>query len=204
MVMANGGTTSFIERCEEELKQHLTNLKGKGNQTLSVETVSAQELQQTQSLIDRMDCLTATLPFGTREKAEERLVQYRNDLKKLNERSSQFIFSVRQPSAEDSESALLKNEQQLFENNNKILEAEQVAFQSEQMGMNSLNDLKRQREQLLAAQKRLHETDSNVGHSNRLMNEMFARMNINRVLSYAVVGLLIITILLVIYYKIFG
>ena len=72
------------------------------------------------------------------------------------------------------------------------------------MGMNTLNDLKRQREQLLAAQTRLHETDSHVGHSNRLMNEMFARMNINRVLSYAVVGLLVITILLVIYYKIFG
>ena len=151
-----------------------------------------------------MDCLTATLPVGTRGKAEERLVQYRNDLKKLNERNSQFIFSIRQPSAEDPESALLKNEQQLIENNNKIVEAEQVAFQSEQMGMNTLNDLRRQREQLLAAQKRLHETDSNVGHSNRLMNEMFARMNINRVLSYAVVGLLIITILLVIYYKIFG
>ena len=73
MVMASGSATSFIERCEEELKQHLTNLKRKGNQTLSVETVSAQELQQTQALIDRMDCLTATLPIGPRGKVEERL-----------------------------------------------------------------------------------------------------------------------------------
>jgi vesicle transport through interaction with t-SNAREs 1 len=205
MVMASGGATSFIDRCEEDLRQHITNLKRKGNQTtLSVETVTAQEVQQTQALIDRMACLTATLPVGTRSKAEERIIQYRNDLKQLDQRGNQFIFSARQPSMEDPAATLLRNDQQLLENNNKIIEAEQMAFQSEQVGMNTLNDLKKQREQLLAAQRRLHETDSNVGHSNRIMNEMFARMNVNRVLSYAVIGLLIITILLVAYYKIFG
>lgn len=201
MVMAG----SYFEKCEEELRQILFNLKQRKGTTpmFTVGGIPNKELQQTQELLDRFSSLTPTLPSEVRGKAEERLAAYRTDLFELK---SVITPTGRQPSTDDPQSALLHSTsgQTLLESNSRIIESQRLALESEQIGISVLDDLKRQREQILRTQRTLQETDANVGQSNRLMREMFTRMNVNRFISYALVCLLGVTILMVLYYKLFG
>ena len=202
MVMAG----SYFEKCEEELRQILFSLKQRKGTFTTITNegtnISPKDLQQTQELLDRFSSLTPTLPRDVRSKAEERLNAYRSDLFTLKNDS---LSIVRQPSVDDPQSSLLQGggDQKFMESNRNIVESQRMALESEQIGISVLEDLKRQREQILRTQQTLNETDANVGQSNRLMQEMFTRMSVNRFISYALVCLLCLTILMVLYYKLF-
>lgn len=57
----------------------------------------------------------------------------------------------------------------------RLVETQRLAAEAEQLGYSTLNDLKRQREQLERARRNLYQTDADLDQSNQLMTSMMRR-----------------------------
>jgi hypothetical protein len=57
----------------------------------------------------------------------------------------------------------------------RLLETQRLAADAERLGFATMNDLKRQREQLERARRNLYQTDDDLNQSNRLMTSMMRR-----------------------------
>ena len=93
--------------------------------------------------------------------------------------------------------------QQLDAATSSLDRSHRMALEAEQAGADVLNDLRRQREQIERANRNLQDTDQDLDRSNRILRTMLRRVAANRMISTAIVILLIIAILTVLYYKIF-
>lgn len=63
----------------------------------------------------------------------------------------------------------------LRETDDRLLETQRLAVEAEHLGHTTLNDLKRQREQLERARKNLYQVDDNLDNANSLMTAMMRR-----------------------------
>jgi hypothetical protein len=226
MVMNHATSGAFASRCEEELKQALFSAKQRrpsgtpasmpngdyvsvGHQ-IAIESAFHLDVAKCRGLLQRFADQAASMNGEQRIKAEERLRQYQSDLITMQsvlarpeqpllgstavpQRSPHTAFLG--PSSTQSVQTPLQGTSQA------IQETQRMAQESEEISLTILNDLRRQREEIYKAQQTLQVTDTHVGQSNRLMREMFARMNVNRVLSYALIALLAFSIIVVLYYK---
>lgn len=57
----------------------------------------------------------------------------------------------------------------------RLVETQRLAVEAEQLGFTTMNDLKRQREQLERARRNLYQTDADLDRSNNLMTSMMRR-----------------------------
>ena len=57
----------------------------------------------------------------------------------------------------------------------RLVETQRLAAEAEALGYTTINDLKRQREQLERARQNLYRTDADLDDSNRLMTSMMRR-----------------------------
>lgn len=64
----------------------------------------------------------------------------------------------------------------VYDSSRKLEESQRAALEAEQISITIYDQLRAQREQLERVSETLHETDANVSHSNRLLNNMIRRL----------------------------
>lgn len=96
---------------------------------------------------------------------------------------------------------LLKGNSTLEESSNKLRDSSRIAMETEDIGASILNDLRSQREQIVNSRSTLMEADGYVDKSIKTLKTMTRRMAANKLISYAIIAVLILLIFLVLISK---
>ena len=99
--------------------------------------------------------------------------------------------------ASEQRQQLLNSQQRLERSSDRLREAQRVGNETEQVGAGILNDLRGQREQIVNSRNTLTDADSYIDKSLRTLRSMARRMAANRMISYAIIAVLILLIVFV-------
>lgn len=121
-----------------------------------------------------------------------------------------LLFGNKHVTPEDMEAGIFSPTDRLLEDydgidatSQRLDRTQRMALEAEQIGVNVLGDLRRQREQIQRASRVLHDADHELDQSNRVLRDIKRIMTTNRLLTTLVMIILIIAILFVLYHKIF-
>ncbi|ODQ65213.1 V-snare-domain-containing protein [Nadsonia fulvescens var. elongata DSM 6958] len=101
----------------------------------------------------------------------------------------------------DQRQQLLSGQASLDRSSQRLRDSQRIANETESIGANILTDLRGQREQIVNSRNTLLEADGYVDKSLKTLKTMGRRMAANKLITYAIIAVLIILILLVLYGK---
>lgn len=78
----------------------------------------------------------------------------------------------------------------------RIQEGKKTLLETEELGVSILQDLHKQRETIVRTRDTLHTADDNIGKSRRILSSMAKRAMANKVMLFAIIGILIMCIAL--------
>ncbi|GMM52740.1 v-SNARE protein [Starmerella bacillaris] len=193
----------YLSSLDSELQFVLSELR---EQT----TVSDDLIEEAYQLVERMVISVNALPTDERAQHNATIRSYRSEIdeikKNLALKQSQAdqtarneLFGDRDYADAGSEqrSALLNNQQRLERSSDRLRDAQRVGNETESIGAGILNDLRGQREQIINSRNTLTEADGHVDRSMRTLRGMARRMAANKLLSYAIIAVLVLLILFV-------
>lgn len=105
------------------------------------------------------------------------------------------------PGAREQRRQLLENQLSIDRSLQRLFDSQRIALETETVGSNILNDLRAQREQIVGARDTLQLADGYVDKLIKSLKTMSRRITANKYISYAIIGLLILLILLVLVSK---
>ncbi|KAH8888172.1 V-snare-domain-containing protein [Thozetella sp. PMI_491] len=177
---------------------------------------ATRALEEAQELLDQMRLEKQNIPSGSRTKVNQRLRNYDADVdgykRKLrslaDDRSALFGGRYSDNPGAGSSDVQLEQRQQLLAGTDRLdrstqrLKASQaLANETEAIGASTLADLHRQRETIQHTSDILLESESYVDRSVKTLRGMARRMATNRVITIAIITVLVLLIFAVIYSK---
>lgn len=163
-------------------------------------------------LLEQMNIEVQGLPLNSRSPFNQKVRQHRqetNDMKanlrRLEDAQDKHdLFGDRYSDQEPADSGSREQRRQLLENQlsidrslQRLLDSQRIALETENVGSNILNDLRSQREQITGARDTLQLADGYVDKLIKSLKTMSRRITANKFISYAIIGVLILLILLV-------
>ncbi|KAG2217590.1 hypothetical protein INT45_012446 [Circinella minor] len=103
----------------------------------------------------------------------------------------------------DQRQRLLSGTERLGESSRRLEDSHRLALETEGIGINILSTLKGQRETMLRARDTLSEADSYIDKASKTLKGMARRMATNKMITAAIILILIALIVLVIWTKLF-
>ncbi|KAK9760917.1 t-SNARE VTI1, variant 2 [Basidiobolus ranarum] len=103
----------------------------------------------------------------------------------------------------DQRSRLLAGTDRLQDSSRRLQDSHRLALETESLGVGILGDLRSQREQIQHTRDTLFEADSSIDRATRTLKSMTRRMMTNKLISAAIVLVLILIICFIIYMKFF-
>lgn len=174
-------------------------------------------VEESLEILERMQSEVQGIPTNQRSQYNTKIRGFRRDVdaikresRKLADESSRSqLFGSRGGSQNGIDSAgysddaseqrqqLLNSQQRLERSSDRLREAQRVGNETEQIGAGILNDLRGQREQIVNSRNTLTDADSYIDKSLRTLRSMARRMAANRMISYAIIAVLILLIVFV-------
>lgn len=167
-------------------------------------------------ILDQMNIEVQNLPASGRAAQNARLRQHRADVAAAKQKlrdlqddgARNALFGLRYTdeeaeigtggTAHDTQrKKLLGNAASLERTLERLRDSERLAYETENIGGNILNDLRAQREQIENLRNTLGAADSYVDKSVQTLRLMLRRITANKFISYAIIAVLILLILLV-------
>ncbi|MBW0477722.1 hypothetical protein O181_017437 [Austropuccinia psidii MF-1] len=96
---------------------------------------------------------------------------------------------------------LLKANQLLESSSGRLDSSHRIALETEELGVGILRDLRGQREQIEGTRDTLRDADGHIDKASNTLNKMIRRMNRQRLISGAIIAVLVILILFILYSK---
>jgi len=174
-------------------------------------------LDEAESLIRKMDLEARSLQPSLKANLLAKLREYKSDLNNLK-REVKKASSIDSQTARDEllesgmsdtlmasadqRGRLLMSTEKLNQSSGRIKESRRTILETEELGVSILQDLHQQRQTLLHAHDTLHGVDDNIGKSRKLLTSMMRRMNRNKWIIGGLIGVLIVAIVLIAYFKI--
>lgn len=174
-------------------------------------------LDEAESLIRKMDLEARSLQPSIKANLLAKLREYKSDLNNLK-REVKKASSIDSQTARDEllesgmsdtlmasadqRGRLLMSTERLNQSSERIKESRRTVLETEELGVSILQDLHQQRQTLLHAHDTLHGVDDNIGKSRKLLTSMVRRMNRNKWIIGGLIGVLIVAIILISYFKI--
>lgn len=164
-------------------------------------------------LLDQLALEVQSIPSGSRSSYNSKIRNYRSNLDKAKrkittagqEADRSALFANRSTNDDDVGSSqrqqLLSGQQSLERSSDRLRESQRVANETEFIGASILSDLRGQREQIGNAHRTLIEADGNVDRSLRTLRTMARRMAANKIITYAIIAVLVVLIIFVILSK---
>ncbi|WFD25487.1 t-SNARE VTI1 [Malassezia nana] len=98
---------------------------------------------------------------------------------------------------------LLKGSDILERGTQRLAMSTRLALETEDVGANILQDLRRQREQIEHSRDTLHGADAHIDRSTRTLQQMIRRAQQQKLVTYGIITVLVLLILLILYAKLF-
>ncbi|KAL1919403.1 uncharacterized protein VTP21DRAFT_2096 [Calcarisporiella thermophila] len=211
--------TTLADSLQAKIQHHIPSQTGEQKKT----TVRAaeRELEEADEIVAQMEMEVLNLPQSARNRLQSRLRSYKSDLDKLKRDLKRTISSA--PSMDpreelfagvgndtsfdaavsDQRSRLLSGTDRLANSSRRLQESHRIALETESIGANVLGTLRQQREQIINTRDTLGDADSYIDKAQRTLKGMARRMATNRLITAAIIIVLVALICLVIYRKFF-
>lgn len=169
-------------------------------------------LDECNDLLEQMSIEVQGMPLNARGPFNQKIRQYRqqasdgkaNLRKLLDSQDKNDLFGSRysdneplDANAREQRRQLLQNQLSIDRSLQRLLDSQRIALETENVGSNILNDLRAQREQIVGARDTLQLADGYVDKLIKSLKSMSRRITANKFISYAIIGVLILLILLV-------
>lgn len=163
-------------------------------------------------VLDQMNIEVQNLPSSQRSSFNAKIRQYKGqvELSKeklkslLDDQDRNDLFGNRYTDTEGGDDEhgaqrkqLLNNNASLDRSTERLRDSQRIALETENIGGNILDDLRAQREQILYSRNTLLTADNYVDKSIQTLKSMTRRITANKFISYAIIGVLIVLIFLV-------
>ncbi|KAL8529539.1 hypothetical protein ACS0TY_006822 [Phlomoides rotata] len=173
--------------------------------------------EDAEALIRKMDLEARSLPPSVKAALLAKLREYKTDLNNLKTEVKRIVSAdVNQAARDDllesgmadtlmastdQRGRLLMSTERLNKSSDRIKESRRTMLETEELGVSILQDLHQQRQSLLHAHSNLHGVDDNIGRSKRILTNMSRRMDRNKWIIGSIIVVLVISILLILYFK---
>lgn len=177
-------------------------------------TAAERAVDEAKEILDQMAIEVQNIPSSNRGPCNAKLRKHRTDvdsaLKQIRslvdstDRRALFGDRHRQDAgspeniALDQRQQLLSGQASLERSSQRLRDSQRIANETESIGANILTDLRGQREQIVNSRNTLMEADSYVDKSIRTLRGMARRMATNRIITIAIIVVLLFLIILVI------
>lgn len=175
-------------------------------------------LEDAEALIRKMDLEARSLPPNVKATLLAKLREYKTDLNNLKSEVKRMTSANASLGAQDDllesgmaadtltasadqRGRLLMSTERLNKSGNRIREGRKTMLETEELGVSILQDLHQQRQSLLHAHNTLHGVDDNIGRSKNILTNMSRRMSRNKWIIGLIIVVLVISILLILYFK---
>ncbi|CAN4086309.1 unnamed protein product [Withania somnifera] len=174
-------------------------------------------LDDAEALIRKMDLEARSLPPNVKATLLAKLREYKSDLNNLKTEVKRITSANANQAARDEllesgladanmvsadqRQRLMMSTERLNHSSDKIRESRRTMLETEDLGVSILQDLHQQRQSLLHAHETLHGVDDNISRSKKILTTMSRRMSKNKWIIGTIIAALILSILLVLYFK---
>eukprot|EP01018_Ginkgo_biloba_P034320 Gb_03462 [translate_table: standard] len=174
-------------------------------------------LDEAEALIRKMDLEARSLQPSLKANLLAKLREYKSDLNNLKREAKKCSSTDSQTARDellesgmsntlmasaDQRGRLLMSTDRLSQSGERIKDGKRTLLETEELGVSILQDLHQQRQTLLHAHDSLHGVDDNIGKSRKLLTSMTRRMSRNKWIIGGLIGVLIVAIILIAYFKI--
>eukprot|EP00246_Nothoceros_aenigmaticus_P005391 TRINITY_DN17428_c0_g1_i1.p1 TRINITY_DN17428_c0_g1~~TRINITY_DN17428_c0_g1_i1.p1 ORF type:complete len:222 (+),score=47.63 TRINITY_DN17428_c0_g1_i1:252-917(+) len=173
-------------------------------------------VQEAETLIRKMDLEARSLQPTQKAALLAKLREYKSDLNNLkrdvkksaamdsaasrDERLESGRAAILEASG-DQRAQLLAATERVIQTGDRIKDSRRTLLETEELGVSILQDLHQQRQSLLHSQNTLHGVDDGLSKSRKILNSMGRRMNRNKWAMWTVIAALILSIGLILYFK---
>lgn len=198
-------------------KQELATVSPADKQT-AAKSIS-RAIDEAYEIIDQMAVVVQSIPSNARASFNAKLRNYRTDIDRTKRELRQMTEGMDRESLFQNKSGslgnfasdvgyaqrqqLLSTQQRLEESSERLRESHRIANETEGIGASILTDLHGQREQIINSRNTLAEADSHIDKSLRTLRTMARRMAANKVITSAIIAVLVLLIVFVIISKFF-
>ncbi|KAF1345406.1 t-SNARE [Delphinella strobiligena] len=172
-----------------------------------------RSVEEAKELLDNMRMEKENLPANQKTKTNQRFRNYQTDIdltkRKLDslssDRSALFGRRYTDNPTEDDQLAqrqqLLSGTDRLERSSGRLRESQRIAMETEDVGRNTLADLARQRETIEHTRQTLLESEGYTDRSNKTLRGMARRMATNKIITIAIITVLVLLIVAVVVSK---
>jgi len=175
--------------------------------------LAERAVEEANELLDQMRLEKQNIPSATRSKINQRFRNFESDIdaakRKLKSLSDdrKALFGSRytdNPTTDDQleqRQQLLSGTERLDRSSQRLRESQRIAHETEDIGRGTLADLQIQRETIQHTRGNLLESEGYVDRSVKTLRGMARRMATNRIITVAIITVLVLLIFAVIYSK---
>ncbi|CEG84306.1 hypothetical protein CU097_013363 [Rhizopus azygosporus] len=215
--------TSIVDSIKSKIEKQIPNQKGEERKA-TIRAVE-RELDEADEILGQMEMEVLNVPTPSRTRLQAKLRLYKSEVEKLKRdlrRTTAIIpkntdreellgglgnnddlQSDYDASTMDQRQRLLSGTERLAQSSRRLEDSHRLALETEGIGINILSTLKGQRETLIRARDTLAEADSHIDKASRTLKGMARRMATNKLITAAIIIILIALIVLVIWSKLF-
>ncbi|GMK55107.1 hypothetical protein CspeluHIS016_0201630 [Cutaneotrichosporon spelunceum] len=223
---------ALFENYDDDLQQLVAGLKGKleGDvQTLRGEPRKAalkkvsDDLDEAEEIISQMELEIPSMPVSIRKAFQERLAASKASVDKVTKQVRDLRASTQReellsgaggwsddpytdddPSAFSARTRLLAGTEMLSTSSQRLDNAQRVALETEDVGADILRNLRGQREQIEHTRDTLTGADASIDRAAGTLKKMIHKMYQQKVVTGAIIAVLVLLIILVLWSKIRG
>jgi len=209
-----GSYEAELKLVQADLNQKLDQIPElTGEPRKSAVRLAERSLEEATELLDQMRIEKQNIPSSTRSKINQRFRNFESDIdtskRKLKDLSSdrKALFGSRYTDDPNTDEQLEQRQQllsgtdRLDRSSQRLRDSQRVANETEDIGRGTLADLHLQREQIQHTRMTILESEGYVDRSVKTLRGMARRMATNRIITVAIITVLVLLIIGVIYSK---
>jgi len=209
-----GSYEAELKLVQADLNQKLDQIPElEGEPRKSAVRLAERSLEEATELLDQMRIEKQNIPSSTRSKINQRFRNFESDIdaskRKLKDLSSdrKALFGSRYTDDPNTDEQLEQRQQllsgtdRLDRSSQRLRDSQRIANETEDIGRGTLADLHVQREQIQHTRMTILESEGYVDRSVKTLRGMARRMATNRIITVAIITVLVLLIVGVIYSK---
>ncbi|KAJ4994501.1 vesicle transport V-SNARE protein [Stagonosporopsis vannaccii] len=211
-----GGYEAELKLVQADLSQQIEQIKETTGEPRKAAISRAERaLEEADELIGQMRLEKSNIPANLKSKYNAKFRNFESDLDAAKRKLQTYtndkakLFGSRYTDdPEHGGDAQLEQRQQLLSgtdrlnrSSNRLRESQRIALETEQIGAGTLSDLHRQRETIEHTRSTLLESESYTDRSIKTLRGMARRMATNRIITIAIITVLVLLIIAVIWSK---
>ncbi|KAJ5414244.1 Vesicle transport v-SNARE protein vti1 [Penicillium cosmopolitanum] len=208
-----GSYENELKLVQADLNQKLDQItEASGEERKNAIRQAEQVLDEATELLDQMRMEKQNIPSEVRSKVNQRFRNYSTDIDEIKRKMKELtddrnaLFGDRytddpQDEQVEQRQQLLSGTDRLERSSARLQDSQRMALETEDIGRGVLGDLYVQRQTIQHTRDNLHQSEGYVDTSIKTLRGMARRMATNRIITIAIITVLVLLIVAVIYSK---